>query len=74
VRKQMTAHEIKMALANAIFSDPEHKPFNFREIDGAHSGIISIEFQRVGNLQTQIRVKTQHCGTIYYTLKLAEHM
>jgi hypothetical protein len=70
--RQMDDQELKMAIANAIFSDPEHKPFNFGSIDGLRSGIISIEFQRIGNLQTQIRVKTQSNGTHYYTLKLSE--
>lgn len=72
--KQMTAHEIKMAMANAIFSQPETRPFNFGAIDGAKSGIIDIKFIRQSNLSTQIRVRTQHCGTIFYTLKLSEHM
>jgi hypothetical protein len=64
---------LKHAIANAIFSDPEHKPFNFRAIDGQSFGeILSIEFHRTGNLQTQIRVKTRTDGTHYFNLRLSE--
>ena len=72
--KMMTDNQLKLALANAIFSDPEHKPFNFGSIDGATSGIISIEFTRLGNLETQLRVKTRTNGVHYYVLKLSELM
>ena len=52
--KEMTDKQLKMAIANAIFSDPEHKPFNFSSINGETSGIISIDFLRIGNLETHL--------------------
>ena len=72
--KMMTDNQLKQALANAIFSDPEHKPFNFGSIDGATSGIVSIGFERSSNLEMLIKVKTRTNGTHYYVLKLSELM
>jgi hypothetical protein len=69
---QYNDKQLKMAIADAIFSDPDDKLASIKDIDDAKSGIISLESHRMGNLEMQIRVKTQHSGTHYYTLKLSE--
>ena len=65
--------DLKNKIAEAVFGNPD-KPFNFGKIDGARFGIISISFQRIGNLCTQIRVTTQSNGVHYYQLSLKEMM
>lgn len=65
--------DLKYAIADAVFGNPD-KPFNFSKIGAVKFGIVSIDFQRISDLATQIKVKTLSNGTHYYTLSLKESL
>jgi hypothetical protein len=67
-----TDNELKLALANAIFGEPETKPFNFGTIDGKRFDILKIQMRRHGDLKLHIKVRTEHHGTHWYRLRLSE--